>query len=92
MEEIPDACLIHLEAFAEDDAEVQLIILLVADAYLLEGGYQGQKRKIYCILLLRATMIMDFTMLGARPVISSCILSVMPGCYQPALSWFISLC
>ena len=33
---------VHLEAFAVDDGGARLVVLLLADPHLLEGGQRGQ--------------------------------------------------
>ena len=43
MQQMPGTCSVHLEAFAMDDGGARLVvILLIADLHLLEGGQGGQ--------------------------------------------------
>lgn len=42
MQQMPGTCSVHLEAFAVDDGGARLVILLLADPHLLEGGERGQ--------------------------------------------------
>ena len=86
-----------LEALPVHDGRTGLVVLLLRDPHLLEGGERGQdgatnpdrvpgegeisilktKRRTY--FLSGGAMILIFMVLGAKAVISFCILSAIPG-------------
>ena len=62
----------------------RLVILLLGDPHLLEGGERGQDGTTDPdrVLALRGAMILIFMVEGARAVNSFCIQSAIPGNMQ----------
>lgn len=67
-----------LEVVAVHDGGARLVVRLLDDPYLMEGGHRGQHGAVdpHRYLLSEGTMII---LLGFRAEISSCILTAMPG-------------
>merc|ERR1719259_796916 len=70
-----------LEALAVDNGGAALVVLLLGDPHLLEGGEGGEDGATdpHGVLPLGGAMILILMVEGARAVISFCILSAIPG-------------
>merc|ERR1712110_204730 len=71
----------HLEALAVDNGGAALVVLLLGDPHLLEGGEGGQNGSSDPdeYFLSGGAMILILMVEGARAVISFCIRSAIPG-------------
>merc|ERR1712223_2320233 len=71
----------ELETFPVDNARARLVVLLLGDPHLLEGGEGSQDGASDPdgVLPLGGAMILILMVEGARAVISFCIRSAIPG-------------